>query len=76
MLDDSGKDEACKLLEAMRDLGIAREKQATKTISYLRSNIDLIAVEGPSLGTMESENRHLYGARMDSVPCARARRRW
>ena len=25
---------------------------------------------GPSLGTMESENQHVYGARMDSFPCA------
>jgi len=39
----------------------------------LRNNIDIIAVEGPSLGTMESENQHLYGARMDSVPCAWSR---
>lgn len=73
VLDDGDKEEACKLLEAMRDMGIAREKQATKTIGYLRNNIDLIAVEGPSLGTMESENQHLYGARMDSVPCAWSR---
>ena len=73
VLNDGDKEEACKLLEAMRDMGVAREKQATKTIGYLRNNIDLIAVEGPSLGTMESENQHLYGARMDSVPCAWSR---
>ena len=57
----------------MRDFGIAREKQADRAIGYLRNNIELIAVEGPSLGTMESENQHLYGARMDSVPCAWSR---
>ena len=73
VLNDGDKEEACLLLEAMRDMGVAREKQATKTIGYLRNNIDLIAVEGPSLGTMESENQHLYGARMDSVPCAWSR---
>lgn len=73
VLNDGDKEEACKLLELMRDSGIAREKQATKVAGYLRNNIDLIAVEGPSLGTMESENQHLYGARMDSVPCAWSR---
>ena len=73
VLNDGDKEEACKLLEAMRDLGIAREKRSTEVVGYLRNNIDLIAVEGPSLGTMESENQHLYGARMDSVPCAWSR---
>ena len=32
--------------------------------------MELIAAEGPSLGTMESENQHVYGVRMDSFPCA------
>ncbi len=73
VLNDGDKEEACRLLEAMRDMGIAREKRSTEVIGYLRNNIDLIAVEGPSLGTMESENQHLYGARMDSVPCAWSR---
>ena len=73
VLNDGDKEEACILLEAMRDFGIAREKQADRAIGYLRNNIELIAVEGPSLGTMESENQHLYGARMDSVPCAWSR---
>lgn len=73
VLNDGDKEEACRLLEAMRDQGIAREGQATRVVGYLRGNIDLIAVDGPSLGTMESENQHLYGARMDSVPCAWSR---
>lgn len=73
VLNDGDKEEACRLLEAMRDMGIAREKRAAKTVGYLRNNIELIAVEGPSLGTMESENQHLYGARMDSAPCAWSR---
>ena len=73
VLNDGDKEEACRLLEAMRDFGIAREKRATEVVGYLRNNVDLIAVEGPSLGTMESENQHLYGARMDSVPCAWSR---
>ena len=73
VLNDGDKEEACRLLEAMRDHGIARGKRSTEVVAYLRNNIDLIAVEGPSLGTMESENQHLYGARMDSVPCAWSR---
>ncbi|MFR5092854.1 MAG: hypothetical protein ACLTDR_13455 [Adlercreutzia equolifaciens] len=48
-------------------------KGRARVVGYLRSNIDLVAVEGPSLGTMESENQHLYGSRMDSVPCAWSR---
>lgn len=73
VLNDGDKEEACKLLELMRDKGIARGKRSTEVVGYLRNNIELIAVEGPSLGTMESENQHLYGARMDSVPCAWSR---
>ncbi|MBP3590151.1 MAG: UPF0236 family protein [Muribaculaceae bacterium] len=73
VLNDGDKEEACLLLEAMRDMGVAREKRTTEVVGYLRNNVDLIAVEGPSLGTMESENQHLYGARMDSVPCAWSR---
>lgn len=61
------------LAEAMRGLGIARGKRPAEVVGYLRDNIDLVAVEGPSLGTMESGSRHLYGARMDSVPCAWSR---
>ena len=79
VLNDGDKEEACKLLELMRDYGLARGKRSTEVVGYLRNNIDLIAVEGPSLGTMESENQHLYGARMDSAPCAwcaRARQPW
>ena len=70
VLNDGDREEARLLLEAMRDFGIAREKRAREVVGYLRSNIDLVAVEGPSLGTMESENQHLYGSRMGSVSCA------
>lgn len=73
VLADGDKEEACLLLEAMGETGIARKKRAGEVVGYLRNNIDLIAVEGPSLGTMESENQHLYGSRMDSVPCAWSR---
>ncbi|MDO5042744.1 MAG: hypothetical protein Q4D92_04465 [Slackia sp.] len=37
---------------------------------YLENNADCIGAEGPSLGTIESDNQHIYGARTDSVPCA------
>lgn len=69
-LEDGDKREAIGLLEACRDMGVAREKRAGQVIAYLKGNIDSIALGGPSLGTMESENQHLYGCRMDSVPCA------
>lgn len=71
VLNDGDVEEAALLLEAMRDAGVARSGERTDAvIRYLRNNSDIIAVEGPSLGTMESENQHLCGARMDSVPCA------
>jgi len=70
---DGDKEQACCLLEAMAAEGLAREKQAARVVGYLRNNIDLIDPDGPSMGTMESENQHVYGARMDSVPCAWSR---
>ena len=73
VLADGDVEEACCLLEAMGGLGAARGGRAARVAGYLRNNAGLIAAEGPSLGTMESENQHLYGARMDSVPCAWSR---
>lgn len=71
---DGGKEEAAALLEAAAAMGLAKPGRAEKVVGYLRNNMDLIDVEGPSLGTMESENQHLYGVRMDSFPCAWSRR--
>lgn len=70
VINDGNKEEAIALLKACLDAGFARERQTRGVISYLEGNIDRIALEGPSLGTMESENQHLYGVRMDSFPCA------
>lgn len=69
-LDDGDKTEAIALLRACLDLGIAHPSRTEQAIRYLEGNIYSIAVEGPSLGTMESENQRLYGARMDCQPCA------
>lgn len=70
VIDDGGTDEAVALIKACKDFGLAQERRADAAIGYLEGNKDAISVDGPSLGTMESENQHLYGARMDSVPCA------
>lgn len=70
VVNDGDKEEAVSLLRACLDAGLARERQTRAVISYLEGNIDHIALDGPSLGTMESENQHLYGVRMDSFPCA------
>lgn len=67
---DGDVEEAACLLEASREFGLAREKAATRVIGYLRNNAELIATEGPTLGSMESEIQHLYSSRMESVPCA------
>ena len=72
VVNDGGKEEAAALLEAAVDMGLAR-RCAPRVLAYLRRNADLIAVDGPSLGTMESENQHLYKSRMASVPCAWSR---
>lgn len=73
VLNDGDVEEAASLLEAMAGAGLAREGRVPKVAAYLRNNAELIGAPGPSLGTMESENQHLYGARMDSVPCAWSR---
>ena len=70
VLSDGDKREAVALLRACLDLGLAKQGRTQAVVSYLEGNLDAIALEGPGLGTMESENQHLYGARMDSVPCA------
>ena len=71
---DGGKEEAATLLEAAAAMGLARPARTAQVVGYLRNNMALIDVDGPSLGTMESENQHLYGVRMDSFPCAWSRR--
>ena len=67
---DGGKQAAACLVEAAAAQGLARPEPAARVAAYLRNNADKIDVGGPSLGTMESENQHVYGARMDSFPCA------
>lgn len=67
---DGDKREALALLEICRDFGLARKDRIDAVISYVKGNIDSIAIDGPTLGTMESENQHLYGVRMDAFPCA------
>ena len=64
------KEAAPRILAAAAELGLARPKRAAEVAAYLLNNMELIAAEGPSLGTMESENQHVYGVRMDSFPCA------
>ena len=64
------KGSAPRLLAAAAGLGLARPKRTAEVVRYLENNMEIIAVEGPSLGTMESENQHVYGVRMDSFPCA------
>lgn len=70
VLEQGEVDSAIALLRASAALGIAREKVAARVAAYLENNRDSIGKAGPSLGTMESDNQHIYGSRMDSVPCA------
>lgn len=70
VIEDGDVKEAISLLEACLDLGIARERRTRAVVPYLQGNIGHIAIDGPSLGTIESDDQHLYGARTDSFPCA------
>ena len=56
-LSDGDTAGAVCLLGACADLDIARKSRADAVVAYLEGNAEAIAVEGPSLGTMESENR-------------------
>lgn len=67
---DGDVEEACRLMEACAELGMARSGRVAQVAAYLRGNAEAIAAEGPPMGTMESENQHVYGVRMDSFPCA------
>lgn len=70
VLNDGDKAEAIALLKSCRDFGLTKGNRVDDIIKYIEGNLDHIAVDGPSLGTMESENQHLYGSRMDCWPCA------
>lgn len=70
VLEEGEVDSAIALLKASAAFGIAREKVTARVVTYLENNRDSIGKDGPSLGTMESDNQHIYGARMDAVPCA------
>ena len=63
-------EDAAELLEEYGRTGAARAKAAPAVARYLRNNAEFIGVAGPSLGTMEAEQEHIYKSRMASVPCA------
>ncbi len=70
MINDGDKESALSLLSFCKDQHIGYKDRLDKVMAYLSNNIDAIAIDGPTLGTMESENQHLYGVRMDAFPCA------
>ncbi len=73
LVRDGGKEAAVALLRGCLAVGLARPRAGAAAAGYLEGNMGSVAVAGPSLGTMESDNQHLYGARMDSVPCGWSR---
>ena len=62
-----------EMIETARELGLTKGNSVDAVIRYLHNNASIIG-NGPSLGTMEAENQHVYGSRMDSVPCAWSRK--
>lgn len=69
MIADGDVGPALAAMRCALDLGLADGARAAEAVAYLERHRDSIGAEGPSLGTMEPENQHVYGARMDSVPC-------
>lgn len=63
---------AAALLDVCAENGIGGEA-VPRVAAFLRNNAADIYGGGPSLGTMEAEQQHVYGCRMDSVPCAWSR---
>lgn len=59
---------AAKMIDIAGENGIAN-KGYERVSAYLRNNAGIVFTGGPSLGTMEAEQQHVYGCRMDSVPC-------
>lgn len=57
-------------LEAMAGRGEAKPGVVARVAPYLRNHASEIGADGPSLGTMEAENQHVYKSRMAAVPCA------
>lgn len=60
---------AATMIDICAAEGLAKA-HAPGVAGYLRNNADAICSGGPGLGTMEAEQQHVYGCRMDGVPCA------
>ncbi|MCH3942557.1 MAG: UPF0236 family protein [Atopobiaceae bacterium] len=70
-----GDARACAdLLGSLAAEGSARPSVVAAVAPYLRAHASCIGVAGPSLGTMEPENQHVYQSRLSGVPCAWTRR--
>ena len=67
-LRGAGPEAAADLIEGMIRDGGCREG-ASEVASYLRRHAAEIG-GGPSMGTMEAEQQHMYKVRMGSFPCA------
>lgn len=69
MVIDGYAEEAANCIEIAGATGLAN-RSWPEVADYLRNNAEFIYRAGAaSLGTMEAEQQHVYGARMDSVPC-------
>ena len=69
MVIDGYAAEAADCVEMAGAMGLAN-RCWPEVADYLRNNAECIYRPGAaSLGTMEAEQQHVYGARMDSVPC-------
>lgn len=70
LIYDGDADGCADLLESMAEDGSARADIVAGVAGYLRGHADSIGISGPSLGTMEAENQHVYKSRMAAAPCA------
>lgn len=70
LIYDGDADGCADLPESMAEDGSARADIVAGVVGYLRGHADPIGISGPSLGTMEAGNQHVYRSRMTAVPCA------
>jgi hypothetical protein len=61
-------EEAITQLEACRNMDLAKQNQMQEVAVYIRNNSEFIRCNPMSLGTIETDQEHIYKARFSGVP--------
>lgn len=70
---EQGAARCARLVRLLAASGDASPKRAGEVADYLDAHAAQIGGDGPSMGTMEAEQQHLYKSRMAGVPMAWSR---